>query len=368
MKKLSFKKHKSKRGVSFRAQDHHYSDMTSLEDDQQNMRNLIAHLSTLIEKMPKSDDSSDNNCTVERDQVRLDGIEVYAMIAALNLASSIACLDAFGPVTSFSEAKCITDIIIQACFFISNITGILAGTHATLIFSMVTMYGRTAIGLNRDDALHTFLSDSGKERLKGFKSFSLSLYSFLVQFLFVTVNHVTPWGLPMKVLVFMIVGYTVWVIARETRNVMKQGSKMFRRDSFRTPPKRQLSIGRSATVRDVFNPQNLLYSALGRSEKVTGLDSRGSLMIRQDTEESLDSQGSGIGRESFLPASQCDLNVDGSPNNVSDSSHSTFGMESSLSKRSSDAKGRTKFRPMKSILKNRVNRRDVTFSVSSEEM
>jgi len=235
------------------------------KQQQQDVEALVASMKDLVNKLNDIDthsgseekDVEDKN--FERHQVRLDGIEVYAVIAALNLASSIACLDTYGERSSPSSNQTLFEMIFDACFTISNALGILAGIHATLIFSMVTMYGRTAIGLDRDRAFHTFLAATGEQRLKGFHSFTLSLYCFLVQCIFMIVNRMAL-GSRSKFTVLSMIGYLVYLIGVETHFVMKMGSKVFENDgsqhhrhrpqSFRDYPRNSLTRNNASVVLD----------------------------------------------------------------------------------------------------------------------
>jgi hypothetical protein len=61
-------------------------------------------------------------------------------------------------------------------FAISNSVGILSGFHATLIFFLVTMYGRTVVGLGNDLAFASlFLNWSSKVS---------RIFNILVEFVF----------------------------------------------------------------------------------------------------------------------------------------------------------------------------------------
>lgn len=69
------------------------------------------------------------------------------MVSALTVASSMACLDAYGDmVYRIQEENGATNLqtVMHIIFVLINTTGILAGLHSTLIFSLATMYGRTA--------------------------------------------------------------------------------------------------------------------------------------------------------------------------------------------------------------------------------
>ena len=126
----------------------------------------------------------ESNDRFQRSTVRLDGIEVYAVVSALTVASSIACIEAYGDINSNKKGTYSPfdfGEFLHYVFMLSNAISIFTGLHATLVFSLVTMYGRTAIGLGRDKAFHSFVTETGFQRYRGFQTFLWSLYAFAVQ-------------------------------------------------------------------------------------------------------------------------------------------------------------------------------------------
>jgi hypothetical protein len=139
-------------------------------------------------------DSIQRDNGFERSTVRLDGIEVYAVVSALTVASSIACLDAYGDIykKGDDEIGITFSSMLNHTFMLANAVGIVSGLHATLIFSLVTMYGRTAVGLGRDLAFQTFFAQTGAQRYRGFQTFLWSLYAFTVQCIITIVTRMLP--------------------------------------------------------------------------------------------------------------------------------------------------------------------------------
>ena len=136
-----------------------------MENMQEDQKTLTEELRYLSESKDDDKEEEDNDSSMERNTVRLDGIEVYAVVSALTVASSIACLDTFsGNRSSDFEFHQEIDKILSTtegiAFSISIAVGILTGLHATLVFSLATMYGRTAVGLGRDDAFHDFFQNT----------------------------------------------------------------------------------------------------------------------------------------------------------------------------------------------------------------
>ena len=210
-------------------------------DDVQELNSNIATLVDAIEKLtvklhqttkdrskmmrPKLQQNSDNKeNSMERNTVRLDGIEVYAVVSALTVASSIACLDTYG---ASAKSDTYMDKLLDICFTISNSIGILSGLHATLIFSLVTMYGRTAVGLGRDLAFSSFFGKTGIQRYRGFQTFLWSLYTFMVQVTIVIIKVMFPFGSFVRTIVLLCFVIVMYLISSDTNAIVEEASVIF---------------------------------------------------------------------------------------------------------------------------------------------
>lgn len=129
------------------------------------------------------EDSTHGMQELDRACVRLDGIEVYAIVSALTCATAISCFDNYDPtpVSILLKERAIFTLLAELLYWGSGGLGMMTGLHATLIFSLVTMYGRTALGIDRDDAFNDFFANTGAPRFNGYRSFKISLYCFMIQ-------------------------------------------------------------------------------------------------------------------------------------------------------------------------------------------
>jgi hypothetical protein len=128
--------------------------VAALNDLSQTMKNLIK---TQLRRDKEAEDDGKDLLNVDRATVRLDGLEVYAVVSALTVATAIACFDLYGSgsnvdMTTIFIAKDITwenitPLVLNTIFLAVSGVGIIAGLHATLVFSLMTMYGRTAVGV-----------------------------------------------------------------------------------------------------------------------------------------------------------------------------------------------------------------------------
>ena len=116
---------------------------------------------------------------LDRKTVRLDGLEVYAVVSAVTAGTLVAVFDSYHPgdiLDLFASGRWL-ELCLSLVFTAVGGFGIVCGLHCIFVFSLITMYGRTALGMERDDALEIFFSGTGLQRYHGFKTFVASLYS-----------------------------------------------------------------------------------------------------------------------------------------------------------------------------------------------
>jgi hypothetical protein len=106
--------------------------------------------------------------------------------------------------------------------------GMITGLHSTFVFSLMTVYGRTAIGMGWDKAFQTFFQDTQAVRHRGFRSFRLSLHTFLIQMLFLIVSRLPP-SKVMRRMGGSILALVMWkVVYCDTKMVIdKAGGLLF---------------------------------------------------------------------------------------------------------------------------------------------
>mmetsp|Transcript_20786 Transcript_20786/g.51547 ORF Transcript_20786/g.51547 Transcript_20786/m.51547 type:complete len:388 (+) Transcript_20786:238-1401(+) len=152
-------------------------------------------------------ESTDGMQALDRACVRLDGIEVYAIVSALTCATAINCFDNYNPtpLSVIVQERAVFTLLSEMFYYLSGALGMMTGLHATLIFSLVTMYGRTALGIDRDDAFNDFFANTGPARFNGFWSFKLSLYCFMTQLSFLIAQKF--FFEPLRPLVLLATGY-----------------------------------------------------------------------------------------------------------------------------------------------------------------
>lgn len=176
----------------------------------------------------ENEEEDDGELDFDRKQVRLDGLEVYAVVSAITAGTIVDVFDGYDPgdVVDFFWQGRYTEMLMSITFIGCGIVGIVCGLHCIFVFSLVTMYGRTAMGMERDDALEIFFRNTGLQRFHGFKTFVYSLYALMLQLVIIIASKVSsrPW------LHFLVVAVTVSMMYHvhvDTQTVMDKAGVIF---------------------------------------------------------------------------------------------------------------------------------------------
>jgi hypothetical protein len=210
-------------------------------------------ISDLDDSNRSTDDSEegDGELDFERKQVRLDGLEVYAVVSALTAGTLVDVFDSYHPgdiVDLFTGGRYL-EVFLSTVFMVTGTFGIVCGLHCIFVFSLVTMYGRTALGMERDDALEIFFANTGLQRIHGFRTFVGSLYSLMIQMIIVITAKVSnnPWVLLTVLTVTVRLMYHVHI---DTQTVMEKAMVIFTAPSPPPPRKKEISVVKSLKSKD----------------------------------------------------------------------------------------------------------------------
>jgi len=172
---------------------------------------------------------------LERKRDRLDGLEVYAVVSAISAGTMVAVFDSYQPsgaagaggdaIDLFLQGRYL-DFLMSAIFLITGSVGIVCALHCIFVFSLVTMYGRTAIGMDRDDALDVFFAGTGVQRFHGFKTFVGSLYALMFQLIVVITLKVSDKPL-VHLIAIAITSRMMYNVYSDTQIVMEKASIIF---------------------------------------------------------------------------------------------------------------------------------------------
>ena len=125
---------------------------------------------------------------LERQELRLGGFEPYILVAVLTAQASfeeIADLEVdwkgfidIASIQDFWNADWYTVGVL-----ISAGLSTVAGIYATVVFSLTILYGKTALGMDRDDDYYSFMDNTGLQRFRAFQAFTYGLFTFSISVL-----------------------------------------------------------------------------------------------------------------------------------------------------------------------------------------
>jgi hypothetical protein len=194
------------------------------------------------DKDEAGEEEPDHGSDMDRATVRLDGLEVYAVVSALSSATLIQFFDSFisTSLRVLWEEQRFIELVGDLVFIIASSTGIVAGLHATLVFSLMTMYGRTALGMGRHEALDIFFAKSGLQRYRGFQTFLYSLYAFLVQ---VLIKVTTKCPSEIQLVAFICSFIAISMVYKDTKEIVFNAAIIYVPPPQKSPePKLRLAL------------------------------------------------------------------------------------------------------------------------------
>ena len=115
-----------------------------------------------------------------RTQIRLQSISSYGVITALLLN---AALRLYSSTPKRLEKGQKMENYAKIVFVISVGLSIICGTYTTVVFSLLSLYSKSALGLGKDAAFLEFFAATARIRQRAFNSFLISLLSFEVCFI-----------------------------------------------------------------------------------------------------------------------------------------------------------------------------------------
>ena len=143
-----------------------------------------------------------------RQTVRLESMDSYLLVSTLTASMSYGALLGFTPspttVAAISTMKQTKSILLfglirlnnvkflynNLCLAIQVLAGLstLFGLYATVVFSLTTLYGKAALGVERDREYDLFIRKTVRARVHGFRCYLYSLGCFAIQAFLVLVE------------------------------------------------------------------------------------------------------------------------------------------------------------------------------------
>ena len=128
-----------------------------------------------------------------RVRIRLEGLHSYEVVTALFMN---AALRLFSSTPKTLKAGEKSENIAKILFTIAIGCSVIAGAYTTVVFTLLGLYSKSAIGLGKDLAFVEFFDATARTRKSAFDGFILTLLSFELSFvlsLFLNYKGVLRW-------------------------------------------------------------------------------------------------------------------------------------------------------------------------------
>ena len=184
---------------------------------------------TSCEEDDQTDTSfEDDEDLYNRKEVRLNGLEVYAVVSAVTAGTLVAVFDSYNPedVSKLWSDGNYLDIAISVIFLVNGTVGIVSGLHCIVVFSLITMYGRTALGMNREDALESFFAETGLQRYLGHQSFVYSLYALMMELIIVITTKFSQHSV-IHVIALAVCSRLMYFVYADTQHIMEKAGVIY---------------------------------------------------------------------------------------------------------------------------------------------
>ena len=177
-------------------------------------------------------DAIDPDEGLDRKTVRLDGLEVYAVVSAVTAGTLVAVFDSYHPgdIVDLVSSGRFLEALMSIIFLVTGSVGIVCGLHCIFVFSLITMYGRTALGMERDDALEVFFGGTGLQRYHGFKTFVGSLYALMCELIVVITSKISS-NPAVHIVALLATAKLMHYVYIDTQSIMEKAGVIF------APPK-----------------------------------------------------------------------------------------------------------------------------------
>jgi hypothetical protein len=131
---------------------------------------------------------------IDRVKIRLEGLSSYGVMSALLMNSCLRLFSSTPKNLTKLEGRYIT--VAKIIFMVSIVSSIVCGCYTTVVFSLLGLYAKTALGLSQDQPFLDFFAATGNVRKWAFNALLISLVSFEASFvtsLFISYDEKLRW-------------------------------------------------------------------------------------------------------------------------------------------------------------------------------
>ena len=142
---------------------------------------------------------------LDRVAFRLEGMEIYSLVMALFMGAALQLLGGtpikIHPWAEMRKSKSkFVETIASYCFYAFCTYAVISSGFTTILFTLTSIYCKTAVGMGTDDRYLAFLDATGMIRYSGFIAFMRSITTFCISFIFSTflscegrLRWIVPW-------------------------------------------------------------------------------------------------------------------------------------------------------------------------------
>lgn len=160
-----------------------------------------------------------------RQSTRIESFDQYTLISILCCGTAYYSLDrSVLTLNPDLEGFYFFEVILRNAIQITAGASALCGLYATMVFSVSILYGKAALGMERDLQYDSFLHETGDLRIKAFWAFSLSLGLFALMVALMLASN-----LPM-ILELPVGGLMVWALYvgyRDWKRLVDSASEIY---------------------------------------------------------------------------------------------------------------------------------------------
>ena len=169
-------------------QEHVYDNSFETMDingDEKSPDDVMSNMASVGNEVVAIEESIEQLAPLERQSFRLQGFDPYILVSVLIAGESFDVVSSYHPDWEFMANKVSLDMLTQQDVYteillVIGAASTLLGAYSAVTFSLTVLYGKTALGLEKDEAYYEFLDNTGLQRLRAFLAFTFSLGLFCV--------------------------------------------------------------------------------------------------------------------------------------------------------------------------------------------
>lgn len=158
---------------------------------------------------------------LSREGYCLGVLGTYATVTTLVMNSNLRLYTS----TKFPKAESIKERIAPSLFFFLSSLCVVSGAFTAILFQLLGIYSKTALGIMNDEGYHAFTAATAVYRRWGFRCFLTSLGSFVGTFMISLYNKIEE-GNRVEQLIFAITLFLIAIGAYNIKVVLDLATKL----------------------------------------------------------------------------------------------------------------------------------------------